>query len=142
DRPRRYILPAETSHAIEAVTDHADAVDHEDPRLGAEVPLLHRRGEAVHAAGLPDLLVHERHTIAPGGNQRADDVEHRSAHAAGAVFRRREHDQLRATLTNRVRDSRLMEPRIRRLARIDQAQIAHATGDGDAAARARRAGEP
>src|SRR5262249_166242 len=135
--PQRRLQLTAGGDAFEAGADHAVAVDDEDPRLGPQVPLLYRWRQALHAAGLPDLLVHEGNAIAIGGNQRAHDVEHRSADAAGAVFRRREHDQLSTALTNGIGDPRLVQPRVRRLARIDEPQIAHVRRNLIAAARRR-----
>src|SRR5207302_1002249 len=56
----------------------------------------------------------------------------------GAVFRRREDDDLWATVADRIRDYRLMQPRIRWLARVDLPQVAHVAGDEVAGARSRR----
>src|SRR6185503_13317262 len=123
---------------LESGADHPSAVHHEDPRLGAEVPLLHRGRKLLEGPGLPDLLVDEDDSIAIGRDQRAHDVHDRAAHPTGTVPRRREHDHLRLALRDRVRDPRLMQPRIRRLAGIDLFQVADVAGDEVPTARSRR----
>jgi len=81
----------------------------------------------------------EGDAVAIGRDQRPHDVHDGAADAARAQPRRREHDDLRLALSDRVGDAGLMQAGIRRLTRIDLAQVADIGGHHVPAARGGRA---
>ena len=99
------------TRALEPVPDLAVGTDDEDPRLGGQVPLLH---PLVHALGgivvLVDLDVDEADArVGVLAAHRTDDVDGRAAGAARAVLRRRERDDERRVVGQRVGDRAAIE---------------------------------
>src|SRR5215510_2016408 len=121
--------------ALKFGADYPLSIHNEDPRLGAEVPLLHRRRELLWETSLPDLLMNEDDPLAIGWEECSHHIRHGSADAAGTELWGRKHDHLRFTLRDRVGNTGLMQPRIRRFARINLAQVTDIAGDEVAATR-------
>src|SRR5215510_10634658 len=115
--------------ALKFGADYPLSIHNEDPRLGAEVPLLHRRRELLWETSLPDLLMNEDDPLAIGWEECSHHIHHGSADAAGTELWGRKHDHMRFTLRDRVGNTGLMQPGIRRFTRINLAQVADIAGD-------------
>src|SRR5712691_4470438 len=79
--------------------------------------------------------MNEDNAIPIGREQRPHHIHNWSTDPAGAELGGGKHDHLRLALRDRVGDTGLMQPGIRRLTRIDLAQVTDLTGDGIAATR-------
>src|SRR5207244_3316108 len=109
--------------------DHPLPIHDENPWLGAKIPLLHRRRELRWRATLPNLLMNEDDLCAVSWEERPYHIHHWSTDPAGAKLWGRKHDHLRLTLRDRIGNTGLMQPWIRRFARVNLAQVADLTGD-------------
>ena len=136
--PDRRVELANGDGAFEPVTDLAVGADDEDPRLGGQLPLRH---PLVHALGgivvLVDLDVDEADArVGVVAAHRADDVHGRPAGAARAVLRRREGDDERRAVGQRVGDRAAVELPIRHLRR--RQLVERRRGEGRRLRRGRR----
>src|SRR5215831_18480896 len=79
--------------------------------------------------------MNEDDPLAVGWDECPYHIHHRSADPTGAELWSRKHDHLRFTLCDRVGNTGLMQPGIRRFTRINLAQVADIAGDEITAAR-------
>lgn len=131
---RRHLLQdclqlPDSHEPLELAANNPFAIDDENPRLSVQTPLFDRRKCLFSGEILPDLLVYKGDSFAVTRQQGSYDIHYRTAHPSEAELRCRENNELGLALSDGIRDPYLMQPRIRRLARVDLAQIVDIAGN-------------